>query len=120
MEYFRKFLEASTIHGLVYISTTRKYVRLFWIFVVIAGFLSSGVIIYQSFQSWEESPITTTIETIPSKKLTFPKVSVCPPKNTLTDLNYDLDVIRNLTLDSDTRKKLANYAAELIFDHFHD
>ena len=35
MESIRNFLESSTIHGLSYISTTRKYVRVFWILVVI-------------------------------------------------------------------------------------
>ena len=85
MEGVRAFLESSTIHGLGYISTTRKYIKILWIIVVLAGFTGAGVIIYESFQDWAESPITTTIETQPITKITFPKLTVCPPKNTFTD-----------------------------------
>ena len=106
MENIRSFLESSTIHGLAYISTGRKYVRLFWILVVIAGFTGAGVIIHQSFQSWDESPVKTTIETHPIAEITFPKVTVCPPKNTYTDLNYDLMMAENMTLDNETRNEL--------------
>ena len=87
MEKLNTFLESSTIHGLSYIAAGRKYVRLFWILVVIGGFSGAGVIIYQSFQSWADSPVKTTIETLPITEITFPKVTVCPPKNTYTDLN---------------------------------
>ena len=52
MESIRNFLESSTIHGLSYISTTRKYVRVFWILVVIGGFSGAGVLIFTAFQSW--------------------------------------------------------------------
>ena len=103
MEKLNTFLESSTIHGLSYIAAGRKYVRLFWILVVIGGFSGAGVIIYQSFQSWADSPVTTTIETQPISEITFPKVTVCPPKNTYTDLNYDLMMTENMTVDNDTR-----------------
>ena len=118
MENFTNFFESSTIHGLAYIATGRKYVRLFWILVVIAGFTGAGVLIYSSFQSWAESPVKTTIETHPITDLTFPKVTVCPPKNTYTDLNYDLMMTENMTLDNDTRKELVNFAVESLHDHF--
>ena len=98
MENVITFLESSTIHGLAYISTDRKYVRLFWILVVIGGFTGAGVLIHQSFDNWAESPVKTTIETHPITELTFPKVTVCPPKHTYTDLNYDLMKIGNRTL----------------------
>ena len=119
MEHIKSFLESSTIHGLTYISTGSKYVRLSWVLVVIAGFTGAGVMIYQSFQSWDESPVKTTIETRPIKEINFPKVTVCPPKNTFTDLNYDLMVAENMNLDNDTRRNLNDYALELILDDFH-
>ena len=65
MEYVTSFLESSTIHGLSYIATDRKYVRLFWTLVVMVGFTGAGILIYQSFQSWADSPVKTTIETLP-------------------------------------------------------
>ena len=106
MDGVRTFLESSTIHGLAYISTTRKLVKLFWIVIVIAGFTGAGIMIYQSFQSWEESPVKTTIQTLPIRDITFPMVTVCPPKNTYTNLNYDMIAIKNVSLDNQTRDYL--------------
>ena len=81
MENFRNFLESSTIHGLIYISSSKKHIeRLFWILIVIGGFTCSGVLIYQSFDTWAETPITTTIETLPIEDIIFPTVTVCPPR----------------------------------------
>ena len=119
MENIRHFLESSSVHGLSYISSTRKIVKLFWIIVVISGFTGAAFIIYESFQAWEESPITTTIETRPISEITFPKVTVCPPKNTYTDLNYDLMMAENMTLNKDTRNELKNLAIELLNDQLH-
>ena len=47
-------------------------------------------------------------------EITFPKVTVCPPKNTYTDLNYDLMMTENMTLDNDTRNELINNANEAL------
>ena len=119
MSNIKTFLESSTIHGLAYITSTRKLTSIFWILVVIAGFTGAGVLIYQAFQDWADSPVKTTIETEPITKITFPTITVCPPKNTYTDLNYDLVTIKNITINNNTRKELKNYAYELIQDHFH-
>ena len=99
--YLEQFLESSTIHGLVYISTSRKFIRLFWILVVITGFSIASFLIKDAFDNWRESPIKTTIETRPIEELDFPKVTVCPPKNTFTDLNYDLMLLENKTMTKD-------------------
>ena len=120
MDNIKEFLESTTIHGLTYISLTKKYVRLFWIIVVIAGFTGAGIMIYQSFQDWEENPVKTTEETLPITEITFPKVTVCPPKNTFTDLNFDLIKTRDMTMDDSITTELVNYAAELLYDDFHD
>ena len=120
MGEFRTFLEASSIHGLTYISTTRSLFRIFWTLVVITGFTGAGFLIYESVQSWEESPVSTTVETLPITELTFPKVTVCPPKNTYTNLNYDLMMAENMTMDNDTRKEYAYYVLEVLQDHFHE
>ena len=105
MNNFKDFLESSSIGGLNHIAINRKYVRVFWILVVLTGFIGAGVMIYESFQSWDESPIKTTIETHPIPEITFPKMTVCPPKNTNTDLNYDLMMTENMTLDNETRNE---------------
>lgn len=120
MEGVTAFLEYSTIHGLAYISTTKtRLLKLFWILVVIGGFTGAGVMIFNSIQSWHESPVKTTIETHPITELMFPKITVCPPKNTNTDLNYDL-MTKNMTLDNYTRNKLTNYAVEMLYDHLYE
>ena len=120
MERLRSFLESSTIHGLGYISTTKSFARAFWVLVVISGFTGAGVLIYQSFKSWADSPIVTTIENLPIEKFTFPKVTVCPPKNTYTDVNYDIMKAGNVNLDEMTRNELANYVMSVLEDDKYD
>ena len=120
MENIKTFLETSTIHGLSYIPSGRKYVKLFWILIVTIGFTGAGVLIYQSFQSWDESPVKTSIETHPITEITFPKVTICPPKNTYTNLNTDLMMTENITLEDDIRNELTNYAAGFLFDRFYE
>ena len=83
MEDMNTFLECSTIHGLLHISTNKKYTRLFWILVVTTGFVGASILIKESFNSWSESPVKTTIETLPISEIKFPKVTVCPPKTPL-------------------------------------
>ena len=119
MEGVRTFLESSTIHGLAYISTSRKYARLFWVLVVITGFIGAIMIIEKSFDSWSESPVKTTIETLPISDIKFPKLTVCPPRNTFTDLNYDMMMTESITLTEEMRDEMFQYALEvLIQDSF--
>ena len=101
MGEFRKFLETSTIHGLSHISLTTKFARLFWTIIVISGFIGAVYLIQESFQFWSQNPIKTTIETLPISEVTFPKVSICPPKGTYTDLNYDLMRMGNRSINYD-------------------
>ena len=114
MEVVTTFLESSTIHGLTYISTTRKYVRLFWILVIITGFIGAGYLINESFDAWSESPIKTSIETLPIEEIKLPKVTVCPPKNTFTDLNYDFMMTKNITLTKEMRDEMFKYSVDVI------
>ena len=117
MEGVKNFLESSTIHGLSYISITRRFTRVFWILVVITGFTIAGLLINESFKSWADSPIKTTIETRPMTEIKFPKATVCPPKNTYTDLNYDLMVADNVTMTEDMIRELFNYAYDVVDKH---
>ena len=68
MEEARHFLEISTIHGLQYLSSSKRFARLFWTFVVVTGFIVAMTIISESFSNWNEQPIKTTIETLPLGK----------------------------------------------------
>ena len=116
MDTFKEFLESSTIHGLVYISTSRRLLKLFWLLVVITGFTGAGVLIHQSFSSWAVSPVSTTIETLSITELDFPNVTVCPPRNTFTSLNPDLVMARNLNFDEETRKEAADIGSFAVFN----
>ena len=95
-----------------------KYVRLFWTLVVIAGFTCAALLINQSFNAWNENPIKTTVETLPISEITIPKVTVCPPKNTYTDLNYDLMMARNMTMNNDTKNELVNNVKDALYDSY--
>ena len=117
MESVRIFLESSTIHGLFYISKTRKIEKLFWFLVVVAGFSTASFLIYESFLSWEETPVKTNIETLPITELRLPKVTVCPPKNTFTDLNYDLLMAENITYTNKIKIEMFKQFRSILNDH---
>ena len=120
MEVVRDFLQSSTIHGLSHIAGNRRLVRLLWISVVITGFTGAAVLIHQSFSSWTNSPISTTIETLPISDLDFPNVTVCPPKNSFTSLNPDLIMARNVNFKQEKRKELSDFVLDALFDASHD
>ena len=44
----------------------------------------------------------------------FPNVTVCPPKDTFTDLNYDQMLAENTTLSDKERVELLEYAIEVL------
>ena len=46
----------------------------------------------------------------------LPRVTVCPPRNTFTNLNYDLTTLEQVTLSNATREQLTKYAVRLIQD----
>ena len=74
MEIVKDFLESSTIHGLVYISTSREKVhKIFWVSVVISSFVIAGYLISNSFSDWNKNPVSTTIETHHIKEVQFPR-----------------------------------------------
>merc|ERR1711994_1092728 len=104
-----EFLESSTIHGFVYISTSKTILaKLLWICIIALGFGTAGYLIYDSFNDWAESPTVTSVETFPISQLPFPEVTVCPPVGSNTALNYDLMIADNITIDNETRNELVN------------
>ena len=120
MRELRTFLESSSIAGVNHIAINKKYARLFWIFVVTSGFIGAGYLIHLSFESWSESPVTTTVETLILSRIKLPKVTVCPPKNTFTDLNYDLMRAEQLPLDDGMKNKLFEMALGLLESRYFD
>ena len=119
MEQFKTFLDTSTIHGLSWISGTRKWPRLFWIIIVFGGFSSAVYLIYESFDNWKQSPITTTIETLPISQITFPNVTVCPPRNLFLNLNYDISQSEKVKLDKEKRVKMIEVGLEVVQEKYY-
>ena len=115
MNGIKECLESSTIHGLVYISTSRvALVKCFWMTVVLSGFFLSTYLIQQSFLEWEESPFGTSEETVSIRKVTFPKITVCPPRGSHTALNYYLEKSKKLELSDQQKKELVEFAGKLV------
>ena len=116
METVKEFFEVTTIHGLYHVSKTKSLRRFFWTVTSIAGFISAFSMIYESFQNFSKNPISTTIETFPISKVPFPPITVCPVKNTLTNLNYDLVNSQNYLLSRDERNDLL----QLFYESFQE
>ena len=113
----KEFLENSTIHGMVFISTSSsRLVKLFWFLVVATGFSCSIFLIVNNLTAWERSPISTTISTLPIRDVEFPAVIVCPPPNTFTGLHLDLEMTRNIKLDNVTLQTLLDFIPNAVFD----
>ena len=63
---FREFLETSTIHGLQHIGgESQKLGKLIWVVIVACGFSIAALLIWDSVKGWEESPVSTSVETFP-------------------------------------------------------
>ena len=116
MEVVWTYIQNASISGLNHIrESTTKLANLFWITIVLMGFLISIVMIHESFIEWSNNPVLTTVETRPISEIKLPKVTVCPPKNTFTDLNYDLmKVAEKVTLTDDKRKEIFYELVEII------
>ena len=110
MGEFTHYLESATVHGLSYIASTKRFIRLFWICVVLFGFTTAFYLIHDAFNSWKQSPISTTIETLPISQITLPNITVCPRKNSVLNMNLDIMEASGKRLDERARKELLLYA----------
>ena len=53
------------------------------------------------------------------RELKFPNVTVCPPKNSVLNLNYDVVESNNKSLDKNMRESITEYAIEIIQNEFY-
>ena len=103
----REFLESSTIHGLVHISTAKsKAARALWLAIVVACYSLAIYMITDSYNEWQESPVSTTITTHPITELEFPTVTVCPPRGSNTALNHLLEKVKDVNFTKEERQEL--------------
>ena len=116
MDILKEFLEATTIHGLYYISTCKsRFAKAGWMVVVAMGFAASTFLIHSSFADWAESPVATTITPHSVADLPFPNVTICPPKGLSGALKYDLMKLANRSLSSEKKEELLQSVA-LVFN----
>ena len=114
---FREFLESSTIHGLVHISTAKsRAARAVWVAIVVACFAFAIHMITSSYKEWQESPVSTTITTHPITELEFPTVTVCPPRGSNTALNHLLEKVKDVNFTQGERQELLEVSKEVFLE----
>ena len=84
----RDFLESSTIHGLVHISTGKNvFIRCIWGMIVVACFSCGIYMIESAVESWVDNPVVTSVDT-----KAIEQVLLSPLVNNLTpDTIFNLD-----------------------------
>ena len=87
--------------------------------VVIFGIAVAIFMIFESFVNWRENPISTTVETFPISEMTFPNVTVCPPKSLFLNLNNDIQNSIKTKINKDLRYVILDYALEVIQEDFY-
>ena len=88
MMTMEQFLEATTVHGFVYLNRRNSFcARLFWSCIILTGFSIAGYMIYNSLIDWNANQTITTLESIatPIQKVQFPTVTVCPHEDSSPD-----------------------------------
>ena len=83
------------------------------------GFIGAGILIGKSYKEWQENPIATSITTHPIDDLDFPRVTICPPKDSNTALYHDLVKAGNRSLSDENRRKLKEAAYEIFIEQSH-
>ena len=90
-----------------------------WTLIVFLGFIVAGYLIYGSYSDWQKSPVATSITTHPISELDFPMVTVCPPKDSHTALNFDLMKADNNSLREQDRNNLKNALNDIFLEPLH-
>ena len=83
------------------------------------GFFGAGILITKSYKEWQENPIATSITTHPIDNLNFPKVTICPPKDSNTALYHDLVTAGNKTLSDESKDSLRKAAYDIFIEQNH-
>ena len=103
-----------TPYGLVYISRAKsREAKAVWVAIVVACFAFAIHMIADSYNEWQESPVSTTITTHPITELDFPTVTVCPPRGTNTALNHILEKVKDVNFTEEERQELLDLSKEV-------
>ena len=122
MDIFKEFLESSTIHGLVYISTSKTTIlKAIWSVIVVIAFSTALKLISNSYVEWNIDPVSTSVSTHPIHELDFPNITICPPTGYNTALNYDLVQAGKLILTEEERDNITLAAKKaFLIDSYND
>ena len=72
-----EYLEASSIHGLRYLSECRNLiVKIIWSLLIGFSFCFAFNLIYTFLIQSHEEPLLTTLETIPTQDVPFPAITI--------------------------------------------
>ena len=72
--------------------------------------------ITNSYQEWQESPVSTTITTHPINEVEFPAVTVCPPRGSNTALNEALEKANNINFTEEKRQELKRISRKIFIE----
>ena len=78
---WEEYLDATSLHGFAYLQKSYSTcARLFWSFMVVAGFSLAAYFLYGQLFDWAETQTITTLESIatPIQQVQFPTVTVSP------------------------------------------
>ena len=76
----KEYFNDTTVHGFRYVVNGRnRCEKIFWVILIVIGFIFSGIIINNSIWSWRNIPLQTTIEKVskPIQHFPFPAVTIC-------------------------------------------
>ena len=59
------------------------------------------------------------IETLPISQITFPNVTVCPPRDLFLNLNQDIKNSEKVKLTENIRNELLDFALDVIQDQYY-
>ena len=100
--YFNKWLDTTTIHGLVHVFKGKSRIRrIIWLVSFLFTAFSCAAIIGYYIVLWAQDPTTTTISLVSdSKGQSFPAVTVCNLNAVKNDDAADQDVVELLSIFS--------------------
>lgn len=81
MHIVQRYSEYSTIQGIIYVFQKHQTVvgKIFWFFVVAFMVILGSYWSIQSYQSWDDTPVLTTVMSTahPIEKVEFPAITIC-------------------------------------------
>lgn len=78
------YFKESSLHGLLYISTADNCLERFvWTILVIVQIILASFLVQESWLTWEQSPVVTSVDLMGIENLDFPAVTFCPPGQVL-------------------------------------